>query len=102
MEKKTPGKYFIEISTKDNRSIKICILGDEQQRLYYNLNIFSNPKEVTQFYKFAFKYRENYPDNSNIGWEIFNPIEEYLRQGINFDDPVNKYYLFRKILLNLF
>ena len=92
IEKKNPGKYFMEISTKDNRTIKICIIGDEQQKLYYNLNIFSNPKEVTQFYKFAFKYRETYPENSNIGWDIYNPLDEYLRQGINFDDNVSRYF----------
>ena len=66
----------------------MCVIKDEQHKLYYNLNLFCNPKEITQFYKFAVKYKESYPTDSNIGCEIYDPFVEYKRQGIKFDDVI--------------
>ena len=53
----------------------------------------------------AVEYRKNNPlykkENFEDGWNIYNPEEEYARQGVtNLDYEVNKNKLFRKTKLN--
>ena len=73
------------ITLKDYRSYKI---------LSTNNNIYkklcSSPNNKTDFYKYAQLYKIN-QDKKNIqykvdGWKIYDPICEYLRQGVEFSD----------------
>lgn len=88
-DKKNVGKYFLEIMTKDNRTFKFYILKDEQQKLYQHLLKYENPKEISIFYKFAYKYRESHPVN-NDGWNIYDPLLEFERQGLHFENKVEE------------
>lgn len=82
-------KYFIEISTKDNRLIRLCILDDINNKLYSELYKYTFPKDAEIFSKFAMKYKEKYhPTSDKEGWGIYKYEEEYARQGIKYNDPV--------------
>ena len=96
--KKNYGKYSIDLTTKDNRSFRFDILKDDNQKLFHYLSNFVQPKDTNLYYKFAVKYRDYHPVNSN-GWEIYDPIKEYSRQGFKFNNPeeeVKKFLIFRK------
>ena len=82
------GKYIIDISTKDNRFQRF-IINNEQNILYHNLKNILSHKDLTHFYQFAKRYREYSPVNVD-GWLIYDPLEEYKRQQINFDNDVSK------------
>ena len=84
-DKKNYGKYILDITTKDNRTFKFYILKDDQQKLHHHLSIFANPKDPNLYYKFAVKYRETHPVNNN-GWEIYDPLKEFDRQGLKFNN----------------
>lgn len=90
-DKKNIGKYFLEITTKDNRFFKFYLLKDDQQKIYQHLLKYDSPKDISIYYKFALKYREFHPVNNN-GWDVYDALTEYKRQGLNFEhneDEVN-------------
>jgi myotubularin-related protein 1/2 len=97
-DKKNMTRYSIDISTKDYRNIKFIISSD-QLKFYANLNNFVFPREYSLNFTFAFKFREaSYEEVSFVdGWKIYDPISEYKRQGIQFDDSE---YKLRMINLN--
>jgi hypothetical protein len=91
-DKKSAGKYFLEIATKDNRSFKYYIIKDDQQKIYQHLLKYDNPKEIVIYYKFAIKYRESHPVNYD-GWEKYEPIQEFSRQGLDFQSNLNEVFI---------
>lgn len=54
-------------------------------KFYANLNNFVFPKDASLFYAFAHKYRESH-DMDIDGWKLYDPMEEYKRQGINLEE----------------
>jgi hypothetical protein len=86
VDKRFVGKYYLDITTKDNRTIKFFVK-DENLKLFNFLVIYSNPKDPNLYYKFAYKYKLNCSKNYS-SWEIYDPIEEFKRQGVDLEDSV--------------
>lgn len=85
-DKKSNSKYIIEIGTKDQRNIKFLIFNEEKH--FYNiLNKLSNPKEFNDIIKYAIRYRETHPVNTD-GWRIYKMKEEFKRQGVVYENYV--------------
>jgi hypothetical protein len=87
-EKKNFIKFTLELTLKDCRVIKFIIISD-QLKFYANLNNLVFHKDSQLYYLFTYKYKDSVFDKDSElvdGWKLYNPIEEYLRQGINFDD----------------
>ena len=78
-------KYSLELQLKDSRILKFIILSD-QLKFYANLNNYVFVKDSLQFYLFSFKYREYY-EMMVDGWKLYDPVEEYSRQGVMTDNP---------------
>ena len=68
------------IELKDYRSFKFYTENDE---LYKKLNF--KPKVRTEYFKYAFLYKQKNLNYSIDGWKIYNPLKEYERQGIPLD-----------------
>ena len=73
------------ITLKDFRSFKIKSSGNQ----IYN-KLFNNSINNNDFYKYALLYKDE-QTRKNIkyeidGWKIYDPICEYLRQGVEFSD----------------
>ena len=73
------------ITLKDYRSFKISSLNNN----IYN-KLFNQPKDKKDFYKYALFYKTQ-QDKNNInykidGWNLYDPVCEYLRQGVEFSD----------------
>jgi myotubularin-related protein 1/2 len=88
-DKKNLKKYSLDVTTKDTRVLKFVIVAD-QLKFYANLNSYLVPKDVSGYYSFAKKYREALFNDSSYdyedGWKIYDPLAEYKRQGLNFND----------------
>ena len=74
--------YPLEVTLKDTRVIKFHVW--DQQRFYYNLSDAVNPRSYMVWQIFAEEYNKaNFKDkNITNGWNIYNPIIEFSRQGI--------------------
>ena len=73
------------ITLKDYRSFKIYSTNNN----IYN-KLFNQPKEKKEFYKYALFYKTQ-QDKNNVtykinGWNLYDPVCEYLRQGVEFSD----------------
>jgi hypothetical protein len=47
------------------------------------------PKDANFYYSFAIKHKEALMGENGItidGWKIYDPVKEYIRQGIRFED----------------
>lgn len=90
-EKKNITRYSLEIMLKDTRLIKF-IINNEQLKFFANMNNFVFPRDYNFYYAFSFRYKEatyNFirGDSTYVdGWTIYDPKQEYLRQGMMFND----------------
>ena len=87
------------ITLKDYRSFKIS---SSSNKIYKKLT--DPPSNKVDFYKYAQFYKKQQEKNNIIyeidGWNIYDPVCEYLRQGVEFSDSLfcfsylnNKYEL---------
>ncbi len=87
-DKKSHSKYVIDIGTKDQRNIKFQIFNEEKQ--FYNcLNKLINPKEFTDVIRYAIRYRDTHPVNTD-GWKVYKMRDEFKRQGILYENYVHE------------
>ena len=72
----------IEITLKDTRVIKFHLYN--LQRFYFNLTMATNREDCKQFFDFAKKYNKTHFKGKNLtnGWNIYDPIIEFSRQGV--------------------
>jgi hypothetical protein len=79
-EKKNFKKYALEINLKDSRQLKFIILSD-QAKLFHKINDLIVTGNPMTFFNFAEKYNK---DNDYMvqGWDKYNAMEEYYRQGV--------------------
>ena len=84
----------IEITLKDTRVIKFHLY--DLQRFYYNLCEKTNPVDYKQFYDFPKKYNEMKFRGKNVtnGWNIYDPIIEFSRQGVTEDNDLGLRYCY--------
>ena len=82
----------IEVTLKDTRVIKFHLY--DLQRFYYNLYDETNPVDYKQFYDFPKRYNQMNFQGKNItnGWNIYNPIIEFSRQGVTEDNDLGLRY----------
>jgi myotubularin-related protein 1/2 len=74
---------YLDIYSKDGRFIKFGFMKfDECKRAYDCLNQYVFPAK--EEYLFAFYYRLKTPIPAHLdGWNLYDPIEEFKRQGVN-------------------
>ena len=97
--------FSIEIHMKDERIITLIFKGNNGDSFLDRLNGLLHLKETPSYSNLAFEYRKNHPiykkPNFEDGWNLYNPEEEYARQGLtNLDYDTNRNRLFRKTKLN--
>ena len=103
-ERTNSMKYVIEITSKDGRLIEIAFPQNQRDSIYYRIYDLLHARETQNYTSFAIKYNNasKYEESEN-GWNLYNPIKEYERQGlVNLDTtPTNDTnILFRRTLLN--
>jgi hypothetical protein len=87
VDKKLVRKYLLEITSKDNRVMKL-LLNVESKKFYGTLCTLTNPKDCSGYTSYALKYREYHPCNID-GWSRYDPIKEFQRQGVVLLDEGN-------------
>lgn len=68
------------IELKDYRSFKFYTNNDE---LYKKINF--QPKDRTEYFKYAFLYKGKNSKYPIDGWKIYDPLKEFERQGVPYD-----------------
>ena len=81
-------KYTIDVTTKDNKNLKFIVNDDENSILYDYIAGRSFQKEIKGFYSIAYEYQKKREKPKINGWEIYDPIEEYSRQGLDLKTGV--------------
>ena len=103
-ERTNSMKHVIEITSKDGRLIEIAFPLNQRDSIYYRIYDLLHARETQNYTAFAIKYNNasKYEESEN-GWNLYNPVKEYERQGlVNLDTtPTNDTnVLFRRTLLN--
>ena len=83
--------YSITIISKDNKNLKYIILDDDTLMLFDKIND-NLPKNAKEYYNFAYEYKKKH-HSINDCWDIYDPLKEYTRQGINLKDGVVKFLI---------
>ena len=86
--------YPLEITLKDTRVLKFHVY--DQQRFYYNLSDVLNPKSPLVWRIFAEEYNKANFQGKNItnGWNIYDPMMEFSRQGVTEDNDLGLRYCY--------
>ena len=96
--------FSLDIIMKDQRTFSLIFKNNSGGDFLDQLNGIIALREHS-YSNIAVEYRKNNPlykkENFEDGWNIYNPEEEYARQGVtNLNYEVNKNKLFRKTKLN--
>ena len=97
-------EFSMDIIMKDQRTFSLIFKSGSGGNFLDQLNGLLKLREHS-YQNIAIEYRKNNPiykkENFQEGWNLYNPEEEYERQGVtNLDYEVNKNKLFRKTKLN--
>lgn len=93
VDKKQIGKYNIEITTKDNRQLKLIIVNDDF-KLFLIIQKFACPENPRNYSFFAKKFCDIYKYKIQIdGWRVYNLETEFLRQKVDFLHKVKLLFL---------
>ena len=86
--------YPLEITLKDTRVLKFHVY--DQQRFYYNLSDIISPRSPKIWYIFAEEYNKENFQNKNVtnGWNIYDPVMEFSRQGVTEDNDLHLRYCY--------
>ena len=86
--------YPLEVTLKDTRVLKFHVY--DQQRFYYNLSDVLNPKSPLVWRIFAEEYNKANFQGKNItnGWNIYDPMMEFSRQGVTEDNDLGLRYCY--------
>ena len=96
--------YSLDIIMKDQRVFSLIFKNNSGVNFRDQLNGILALREHS-YQNLAIEYRKNNPiykkENFQDGWNLYNPEEEYARQGLNnLNYEVNRNTLFRKTKLN--
>jgi len=85
INKKT-NKPLIEITTKDNRNFKFCLLDSNENKILNILQSHCFPQDQYTYGDFAREYKKKISKNNiyREGWNIFDIKKEFKRQNIDF------------------
>ena len=80
--------YLIDITMKDSRFLRFSVVGSVNYNFFLNLESKVNPKNPKDLYKFTQSYNEVLKKEKNYynGWDIYDPIREFTRQGVSEDN----------------
>ena len=80
--------YLIDITLKDSRFLRFAIIGSTNFNFYFALEKKVNPYNSDELYKFTELYNEVIKKEKNYynGWDIYDPIREFSRQGVTEDN----------------
>ena len=80
--------YFIQITLKDTREIKFYVKDNIYSTFFINLESATFPKELKNLYTFSEAYHNEIKKEKNYfnGWNIYDPIREFSRQGVTEDN----------------
>ena len=81
--------YPVEISLKDTRTLVFHIWEKGAQTFLYKLNEMINQKDRIKIFEFTKLYGKEMLKNYSNGWDIYNAMKEYDRQGITKDNTLN-------------
>ena len=86
--------YFIEITLKDSRFFRFSIINSPNYNFYLFLETKVNPRDTKILYKFSESYNEIIKKDKNYynGWDIYDPIREFSRQGVTEDNNLGLRY----------
>ena len=86
--------YPMEVTLKDTRVIKFHVW--DQERFYYNLSDAVNPRSPQMWYIFPEEYNTANFQGKNItnGWNIYDPIMEFSRQGVTEENNLGLRYCY--------
>ena len=87
--------YPIELTLKDTRTIKFHIW-EKTTKFLTSLTDACNPRDTFTLFNFTLEYMNHLYKNDNYfnGWNIYNPIKEYTRQGITEKNDLNLRYCY--------
>ena len=107
IQKPQTFEFFLEIIMNDERTILLVFKDGINivEDLPHNLSMLLSNLETPLFCQLAIQYNKNNPiykkDNLENGWNIYNPENEFQRQGItNLNYEYDQKKLFRKTSLN--
>ena len=80
--------YLIDITMKDSRFLRFSVVGSVNYNFFLNLESKVNPKNPKDLYKFTQSYNAVIKKEKNYynGWDIYDPIREFTRQGVSEDN----------------
>ena len=86
--------YPIEITLKDTRVIKFHVWDRINTKFYISLNDSIKPRDPYALFNFTHEYMTKLYNTENDfnGWNIYDPIKEYQRQGITEKNDLNLRY----------
>ena len=73
---------------KDSRFLRFSVVGSVNYNFFLNLESKVNPKNPKDLYKFTQSYNAVIKKEKNYynGWDIYDPIREFSRQGVTEDN----------------
>lgn len=88
--------YPIEITLKDTRVIKFHVWDRINTKFYISLNDSIKPRDPYALFNFTHEYMTKLYNTENDfnGWNIYDPIKEYQRQGITEKNDLNLRYCY--------
>ena len=86
--------YLIDITLKDSRFLRFAIIGSTNFNFYFALEKKVNPYNSDELYKFTELYNEVIKKEKNYynGWDIYDPIREFSRQGVTEDKNLGLHF----------
>jgi myotubularin-related protein 1/2 len=80
--------YLIDITLKDTRVIRFYVKDNIHSTFFSNLESTTFPKDLKNLYTFSEAYHNEIKKEKNYfnGWNIYDPIREFSRQGVTEDN----------------
>ena len=88
--------YSIDVTLKDSRFLRFSIVNSVNYNFYFFLEGKVNPREYKDLYKYTELYNNVIKKEKNHfnGWDIYDPIREFSRQGVTEDNNLGLRYCY--------
>ena len=88
--------YLIDVTLKDSRFLRFSIVNSVNYNFYFFLEGKVNPREYKDLYKYTELYNNVIKKEKNHfnGWDIYDPIREFSRQGVTEDNNLGLRYCY--------
>ena len=85
-EKKINNTCIIDILIKDGRGFKFKLVekfSNEGHQLFQSLQLSAFPEKKEMLFAFEYEKFASFLETKNKGWRLYNPLEEFKRQGLD-------------------